>query len=334
MKKWKLTPKNILQTFLILAILLVPVNTQPCYGLITIDVQTDKQTYGVGELIQVNGTVYYGTALTTLVGIEICDKYDHTITIRTLVSGETISGNWKLEVLNITPCDANLNPKQQFNRGDYAYFKIDIRNNGDSEETITTTLAIYFADGTAYTASPAYQGPISPKTTYTTLVAVPIPTNAPIGIGTAYVNIYTNRPKNGGYPYCPEKAANFTVTGSGTPLPYMETAPKTTNGIFKLIMKTMKTDSFLGNYTVYATAFYYNEQGQDTAQFKLILRGDVNFDGKVDMKDIILVIGKFGTKKGDPNWQPIYDLNSDDKVDMKDTIIAIANFGNTGYYIR
>lgn len=297
-----------------------------------IDVKTGQQIYGVGEKITVNGTIYYGTPLITLIGIEISDAFDHILTIRTLVSGDSISGNWNVEVLDVTPCDSNGVPKQQFNRGDFAFFMIKVRNNMDSEETITLTLSIYFAGGTAYTASPLYHGPIMPKSTYTTLVSLGIPTNAPLGVGTAYANVYKSRPKNGGYPLCPEKAANFTVTGSGTPLPYIETAPKTARGVFTLYAAAPKTDCFLGNYTVYATAFFYNQQVQDTTIFRLILRGDVNLDGKVDLKDIVLIIGKFGTKKGDPNWQPIYDLNFDDKVDLKDIVISIANFGNNGYY--
>jgi len=300
--------------------------------LLLIDVKTDQQIYGVGEKITVNGTVYYGTPLTTLIGIEISDAFDHILTIRTLVSGDSISGNWNVEVLDVTPCDSNGIPKQQFNRGDFAFFMIKVRNNMDSEEIITLTLSIYFAGGTAYTASPLYHGPIMPKSTYTTLVSLGIPTDAPLGVGTAYANVYKSRPKNGGYPLCPEKAANFTVIGSGTPLPYIETAPKTAGGIFTLYAAAPKTDCFLGNYTVYATAFFYNQQVQDTTIFSLILRGDVNLDGKVDLKDIVLIIGKFGTKKGDPNWQPIYDLNFDNKVDLKDIVISIANFGNSGYY--
>lgn len=322
-----------LSTLLILLLSISSPNT--AYGgLLIIDVKTDMQIYGVGEKITVNGTIYYGTQLTTLVGIEISDNYDHILTIRTLVSGEAISGNWKVEVLNVIPCDIYGNPKQQFNRGDYAYFMINVRNNMDSEETITLTLSVYFAGGTAYAASPLYEGPIAPKSTYTTFVSLGIPTDAPIGIGTAYASVYSNRPKDGGYPLCPEKAANFTIVGSGTPVPYIETAPKTTNGVFKLYMATPKTDCFLGNYIVYATAFFYNEQAQDTTAFQLILRGDVNLNGKVDLKDIVLVIGKFGTVEGDPHWQPIYDLNSDKKINLKDIIIAIANFGNTGYYPR
>jgi PKD repeat protein len=54
---------------------------------------------------------------------------------------------------------------------------------------------------------------------------------------------------------------------------------------------------------------------------------DLNNDGKIDMKDIIIAARAFGSKPGDPNWNPIADVNSDGVVDMKDIIPIARNFG-------
>lgn len=54
--------------------------------------------------------------------------------------------------------------------------------------------------------------------------------------------------------------------------------------------------------------------------------GDVNGDCKVDIKDLVLVIGGFGTYKGHPNWDKRRDLNNDDIVDITDEVIVINNF--------
>lgn len=67
------------------------------------------------------------------------------------------------------------------------------------------------------------------------------------------------------------------------------------------------------------------------------LKGDVNGDGKVDMKDIGTVAKAFGSNPGDPLWNPAADLNGDGKVDMVDVSMAAADFGKTatrkdGYY--
>ncbi|MEM2351522.1 MAG: ABC transporter substrate-binding protein [Thermoproteota archaeon] len=62
---------------------------------------------------------------------------------------------------------------------------------------------------------------------------------------------------------------------------------------------------------------------------KDFLREDINIDGKVDMKDIIIAIGAFGSTPADPRW--MYgraDVNWDYKCDMKDIIMTIGKFGS------
>jgi uncharacterized protein (DUF2141 family) len=55
--------------------------------------------------------------------------------------------------------------------------------------------------------------------------------------------------------------------------------------------------------------------------------GDVNADGKVDMKDVGIVARAFGSSAGKPNWDSLVDLNGDNKVDMRDVGIVCSNFG-------
>lgn len=58
---------------------------------------------------------------------------------------------------------------------------------------------------------------------------------------------------------------------------------------------------------------------------------DFNFDGKVDMKDIIRVAKAFGSDSVQypKRWDPICDINGDGKIDMKDIIATARNFGWT-----
>lgn len=61
--------------------------------------------------------------------------------------------------------------------------------------------------------------------------------------------------------------------------------------------------------------------------------GDINGDGKVDMKDIALVAAAFGTSPGHPRWNPEADITGptylvpDNKVDMRDVSLVAKNFG-------
>lgn len=59
------------------------------------------------------------------------------------------------------------------------------------------------------------------------------------------------------------------------------------------------------------------------------LPGDINHDGKVDMRDIGTIARAYGTEPGDPRWNPKADLIEDAKIDMLDMNIATANFGKT-----
>jgi hypothetical protein len=55
--------------------------------------------------------------------------------------------------------------------------------------------------------------------------------------------------------------------------------------------------------------------------------GDINADGKVDMRDIGLAARSFGTTEANERWNPIADINNDQKVDMKDLGLIAINFG-------
>lgn len=52
--------------------------------------------------------------------------------------------------------------------------------------------------------------------------------------------------------------------------------------------------------------------------------GDINFDDKIDMKDLSLVSNLYNSKKGDSNWNNNCDLNKDGIIDIYD-IVKIAN---------
>ena len=60
------------------------------------------------------------------------------------------------------------------------------------------------------------------------------------------------------------------------------------------------------------------------------LRGDINGDGVVDMRDIGIACAAFGSNFGDPNWDNAVDLNSDGKIDMRDIVMVCSEFGNAG----
>jgi thermitase len=56
---------------------------------------------------------------------------------------------------------------------------------------------------------------------------------------------------------------------------------------------------------------------------------DVNEDGMIDIVDIVIVALAFGSKPGDPNWNPYVDLNQDGIVDIVDLVMVALHFGET-----
>jgi len=95
------------------------------------------------------------------------------------------------------------------------------------------------------------------------------------------------------------------------------------------------------NGTDFFSGLYQNETGSDgigdvpyvidgnnADRYPLmLLRGDLNQDGTVDIYDAILAALAFGTYPGHPEWDPRVDLNQDDVIDIFDIIILATNFG-------
>jgi parallel beta-helix repeat protein len=99
---------------------------------------------------------------------------------------------------------------------------------------------------------------------------------------------------------------------------------------------TWDTSGFVkGNYTI--SAYAWPVQGEThTADNTLIdgwiyvsIVGDVNGDGKVDLKDVYAVAKAYGSFPGHPKWDPNCDINNDLKVDLKDYYTTCKNYGKT-----
>jgi len=59
------------------------------------------------------------------------------------------------------------------------------------------------------------------------------------------------------------------------------------------------------------------------------LLGDLNHDGKVDIKDLAIISKQYGLTKDNPNFNPEADLYPDGKIDIRDIVIVVSNFGKT-----
>jgi parallel beta-helix repeat protein len=64
-----------------------------------------------------------------------------------------------------------------------------------------------------------------------------------------------------------------------------------------------------------------------TLQAVFYIIGDINRDGTVDIKDLVLFVKAFGSYPTHTRWNPKADLNNDEKVDIKDLVLVIKHFG-------
>ncbi|MFX0206688.1 MAG: dockerin type I domain-containing protein, partial [Candidatus Hodarchaeota archaeon] len=56
---------------------------------------------------------------------------------------------------------------------------------------------------------------------------------------------------------------------------------------------------------------------------------DLDGSGRVDVIDIVIVALAFGSRPGDPHWNPYADINQDGVVDIQDIVILAIHFGET-----
>lgn len=75
---------------------------------------------------------------------------------------------------------------------------------------------------------------------------------------------------------------------------------------------------FIGNFSVFHKIDFIELAGSSI--FKSIIPCDVNNDGTINFLDALLILQSFGSYVGGPRWNPYTDINFDGKVDLKDLL--------------
>jgi len=110
---------------------------------------------------------------------------------------------------------------------------------------------------------------------------------------------------------------------------------------FTVIPFTWNNTGFVkGNYTIWAYAWpvqgeVHTLDNDFTGGWVYVaMVGDINGDGKVDVKDVYAVAKAYGTSLEGPNppdrtYAPNCDINNDGKIDIKDYYIVCKHYGET-----
>ena len=330
--------KKVIQLLTVVFLLINFGITRVTYAqVLQVTLNTSKLQYGLGEEVVTNGTLSVGTSpVNGLVALQIIDPHDFDFLFRVCSTG-TPSGPWNVEILEVFTCYDDGTPHDSFKRGTLAYVSITVQNNKDTSQYCLISLSLYDASNVPLLTTICFAGEIPPGSNPPMIVSLPIPTEASPGIATLYADILTGKPRYNGYAYSPEKTHNFTLTTtsgytttSNHPLPPFETY-LSPYGSYEIVF-CLPNMGILGNYTIYASCKYQSLYDQTTKKFEVILLGDVNDDGKVDITDIAMVIAAYGSTPGSPRWDPKLDLDDSLSIDVTDVSIVIAQYGNTGTY--
>jgi len=295
-------------------------------------VATDKNQYGLGETVNMTGNLTSNSTPVedALIAIEVRDPEDIPFIFRTRPTGNLTGGNWPLNFTQLFPSDSQGNPKYSFEKGSFLYIFFTVKNFDTISHPVIICITLYDPSGapigSRYPISTTLDANSSKSVFF---LATMIPDSAAEGTATIYANAYSAFPKDGGFPYCPEKMVTFQITESGTSSKSTFTLESNgpIDGAFELTFKIPSGEAKIGNYTIYASSYYQETLVTVNATFEVILIGDINGDGQVNIFDAIALSKSFGYSEGDPNYNPDADLNSDKIINILDAIMFSKHFG-------
>jgi hypothetical protein len=298
---------------------------------IYLTLNTTKSVYGIGEKANIWGNVTFSAGLggglipDALVAIEVDNPKGIPVILRTKTTGQ-LPASSNITIISLTPCDQSGNPLYVFTRGTLSYFKASLSNTAASRY-VQITLNIFDARNVAYECFITFAGLLYNGTT-TFVTSDPVPQDVSTGNATAYLNVFTALPGAGGFALCPESSAVFSIVGGSLPPISEELPPLGFYNLTFLIDNYQTTRMFRpGNYSVFANCKYQTEVSNATGNFQIVLTGDINRDGIVDIFDAILLSGSYNAVLGGPRWNANADFNFDGIVDIYDAIILANNFG-------
>jgi hypothetical protein len=312
-----------------------------------VTVTTTKPAYHYRQLVHVYGNLTYNDVLVDegLVTLELHDALDRIRAIRTVPANATPSESGTVEIVSIITTDDSGNPKNTFDKGGHVWLKTTVRNNSPTvNKSVLLIKTLFDVDSTPFQLQ-WLATELAAGTTLTEMVRIDLVGYdggnwVSTGTATAYASVLSDWASNGGYPYSAEKEADFTITQGGLALA-STTPPQTresSNSSYEASIR-LPPRVQLGTFTIIASGYY--KGFKDAFGITAFIRdyemlGDIIFDRKVDIYDVVAVSTAYGTKGGQSLWNPEADLEGsstgwdpDGEVDIYDVIIVTGKYGTT-----
>lgn len=233
-------------------------------SILDINMAIDKPAYNPGETVKLSVNVTLDGILQndTLAAIEVDFPDGNLFLIRTIETGNTSGGYWKVQILDLYTCDAYGNPRTTFNRGGTAYVRLRLKNIDVVKHHVLAAFFIQCSDNTPLPQGAFYSLDVDVEggEEIDNIKTFPISSDAPTGEAAVFASLFTNRPRNIGTPHCPGKMANFSIQTTTPPMPPQ---PQYSNLTFTLPEKDLPR----GNYKIYGTTRHNIDTDIEIKQF-------------------------------------------------------------------
>jgi len=262
------------------------------------------------------------TPINSLLGVEIVSPKNTTVMTRVLGS---VTGDYPIQILTFYPSDQYGNPKNTFTVNYQAYFTTRVQNL--KNETLPILIVINVLD--------RYDTPIGFTICQTSIYRlsellfigpVLIRDYAFNGTAKAYINIFSEWPRNWGIPYCREESVTFQIINGVTKTPLFIPSDNPIKAQYNLTLR-LPLSTGKGNYTIYATSTYKVQNAYNTTTLQARLICDFNNDGKVGPYDFTIFALSYGSTQKDPNWLPEADYDKNQKIGPYDFTVLAINYG-------
>jgi nitrous oxidase accessory protein len=265
-------------------------------GHLSLTVATDELKYYLGS----NATTYGNFTVDDIsesaqIGIELRSQEGSKMIRSVSVGSAQPPTSWPIEVLSFYTSNEFGDPQNVFWAGFPAYVTVMIASH--SNESLPIVLVINeFDKYNCPVGMTSGQGLIQPQTSnQTSILSLPLSNQYANGTMNAYLNILSDWPRNGGYPYCPEQLTSFQFSGGSTsPPPSYPSGNQTYVADYNLTFKLPDLNG-LARWTVYTATLYKSKRLQ--AQTSLIAANlFVDDDGPADYSSIQAAINSAATR--------------------------------------
>jgi PKD repeat protein len=214
--------------------------------------------YALRETVEISGTMTFdGNPVDKgWMGIQV-ESTGANIALRTIPTGTVPMFLSDVEVTSFFLTDTLSNPKNTFKRGETVGFYITVKNKGVIVKDVLIAFNLLDSDNAIHGFKSAAIHNLLPGSVNTLYQEVTIEKWASVGNTQAHAVVFSDWPKNNGYPYAPETSTNLTIIESDYLIPPTNPIPPqpVENGTYQMRFR-LPPDPNPGTYTVSVCARY------------------------------------------------------------------------------